>query len=78
MDLGEIGCAVVNSTEVSRAPISVMLVLRGLLQDSQYFLEDTMEWKWMWKKTKVVKISRQSSPVQIMIDKTNKWRMWND
>ena len=50
MDLGEIGCAVVNSTEVSRAPISVMVVLRGLLQDSQYFLEDTMEWKWMWKK----------------------------
>jgi hypothetical protein len=50
MDVGKIGCAVVNFTELSRASISVMVVLRGLLQDGRYFLEDTMERKCMWKK----------------------------
>jgi hypothetical protein len=28
-----------------------------------------MEWKTMWKKTKVMSISRQPSPIQIMVDK---------
>jgi hypothetical protein len=27
-----------------------------------------MEWKGMWKKAKVMKISRQPSPEQIMVD----------
>jgi len=27
-----------------------------------------MEWKEMWKKTKVIRISRQRFPVKIMID----------
>jgi len=27
-----------------------------------------MEWKWMWKKTKVMKISGRLSSVQIMVD----------
>jgi len=31
-------------------------------------LEVAMAWKWMWKKQKVMRISRQPSPVTIMID----------
>jgi hypothetical protein len=30
-------------------------------------LEDTVEWKRLWKKTKVRRISRSLSPAQIMI-----------
>jgi hypothetical protein len=33
-----------------------------------------MAWKLMWKKTKVMRISRQPSPVTITIDQ-NQWRM---
>ena len=31
-------------------------------------LEDAMEWKWMWKKIEVMRISRQPFPVKIIID----------
>ena len=31
---------------------------------------DAMEWKWMWKKSRVTRISRQPSAIQIMIDLT--------
>ena len=30
----------------------------------------------LWKKTKVMRISRQPPPMKIMIDQNN-WRMWN-
>jgi hypothetical protein len=33
-------------------------------------LEETVDWKYVEKKTKVVRISRQQSPIQIL-------RMWN-
>jgi hypothetical protein len=39
-------------------------------------LEDAVEWKYVWKKTKLVRISRHPSPIQITIDKKN-WKMWN-
>jgi len=39
-------------------------------------LEKVMEWISMWKKTKMMRISRQLSPIQIMVDKII-WRMWN-
>ena len=31
-------------------------------------LEDPMEWKWMYRKIKVMRISSEPSPLQIMID----------
>jgi len=31
-------------------------------------LEDVMDWKLVWQNTKVVRISRQPSPVQTVID----------
>jgi hypothetical protein len=51
-------------------------VLQGMVID-QLKLEDAMEWKWMWKKkTKVMRISRQPSPMKIMIDQKH-LGMWN-
>jgi hypothetical protein len=38
---------------------------------------DIMEWTLMWKKTKMVSISRRPSPEQIMTDKNKTLRMWN-
>jgi hypothetical protein len=34
-------------------------------------LEDAMEWNFMWRKPKVIGISRESSPVLIMMSKTS-------
>jgi hypothetical protein len=31
-------------------------------------LENAMEWKWEWKKINVVRLSRQRSAMQIMVD----------
>jgi hypothetical protein len=39
-------------------------------------LVDAEIWKETWEKTKVMRISRQPSSVQIMIDQNN-WRIWN-
>jgi len=35
---------------------------------NQLKLECATEWEWMWKKTKVMRTSRQQFPVKIIID----------
>jgi hypothetical protein len=42
-------------------------VVQGMIDRLIEIREDTMEWKRMWKKTKVMRISKLPSPVQIMI-----------
>jgi hypothetical protein len=41
--------------------------LQGIMSD-RLKLEHAMEWKGMWKKTKAMGISREPSPVQIILD----------
>ena len=41
-------------------------ILQGMIDKLKLY--DAMEWKLMWKKNKLIRISMQPSPMQIMID----------